>query len=319
MPLIGQDTLDEYQCKLDALNAKDTPQRDRTLALMQSPDENHLYEKEERRKEDMRKKKAPIGGGGRASHDSHDSHDIESGRRGSKDHSHHHGGARRGSHDKKHSPRRLSHDHGEPHPNAHTEAKKARRKSSSSTSPKGGKLKPLKKKGSFGLGGLISEGSWNNFLSMATKKHAKIAPKTGANASTPYDIHDMHGKTGAEMNEDGDYFTEDAKKAGVGSKFVKPKFGKGQSTGYFISGDSEASQEREACIQVTLAILFLLGFFGLIGYMMYYFFRDTTLFSTQFFFLVALGMSLTICVYNLYSRGWNIFEMLGGRRGGSGG
>lgn len=129
----------------------------------------------------------------------------------------------------------------------------------------------------------------------------------------------MHGKTDAEKNSDGDYFTQDAKKAGVGSKFIRPKFSKGESRGYFVSGDSEAHQEREACIQVTLAFLFLSGFFGLIGYMMYYFFKDTALFSTQFFFLVALGMSMTICVYNLYSKGWNIFEMLGGRRGGSGG
>ncbi|GMH72111.1 hypothetical protein TL16_g05832 [Triparma laevis f. inornata] len=286
MPLIGQGTLDEYQFKLDALNA--TPQRDRTLALMQSPDENLLYEKEENRKENLKKKKKKGIGGG-----SHTSHDIEMGRRGSKDQGHHHhGGGRRGSKDRSpnHSPRRDSHhpnhhDTSEPHPNAHHDNKSRRKSSSSkSTSTKGDKLKPLKKKGSFGLGGLISEISWNSFLTKHIKD-AKIAPKAGADASTPFDIHDMHGKTDAEKNSDGDYFTQDAKKAGVGSKFIRPKF----------------------------------GFFGLIGYMMYYFFKDTALFSTQFFFLVALGMSMTICIYNLYSKGWNIFEMLGGRRGGSGG
>lgn len=56
-------------------------------------------------------------------------------------------------------------------------------------------------------------------------------------------------------NSDGDFFSPDAKAGGLGNKFVKPKWGKGGSVGYFVSGDSQEQQEREACKQVCIAII----------------------------------------------------------------
>ena len=100
---------------------------------------------------------------------------------------------------------------------------------------------------------------------------------------------------------------------------MQPKFGRGVSEGYFASPGSQEAQEQEACRQVCVALVGLGVLFGLIGYMLYYFFRDVRVGSTQFFFLVAMGSSMMVCVWNLHKRGWNIFEMLGGRMGGAGG
>jgi hypothetical protein len=79
-----------------------------------------------------------------------------------------------------------------------------------------------------------------------------------------------------------------------------------------------ASFIAEACVQIAVASIGMLGVFGFIGFAFFLVFQGMEPgFNAEFVtFCLIIGSILT-CVGRYHQRGWNIFEIFGGRRGGA--
>lgn len=175
-------------------------------------------------------------------------------------------------------------------------------------------------------GGLVSDGSWRNFLKRG-KKQLKVTPggendhtrPPGAGDMSPYEVHDGYGakqQQDNQVNADGTYF----QKGGLQHTEKKGKwarFRRQASSGFNISGESQTAQERTACLQILGACFFCIVFFVVLGFILYPVMKDLEYGSNAFWAIIGIiAIALVICKKKS-DDGYNIFEIVGGRPGGS--
>jgi hypothetical protein len=147
--------------------------------------------------------------------------------------------------------------------------------------------------------GLVSEGSWGRFMNKHVKKPAKVLPTV----TSPYDIHDAHGAKRAAAMDGDDYHHPDYKKAEEGKQGRRNPFLKGASTGYFVSGDSQQSQEAEAWKQIACCAFWSAGVLAVMGWFAYDLMKDVEVGDSSFFILICIGLSVLGCCYSFCTFG----------------
>ena len=151
--------------------------------------------------------------------------------------------------------------------------------------------------------GLVSEGSFRDFLELAKgkRKFGKKAPKV-----SPYDVHDIGEKKAGEINQDGNYQHADFAKT-LGRSDTQKR-------------DEALDREmNEGFTTVVVALLILLGVLSLVIYLLYLFLRGTEVGSSKFWIVFFIALGFAGCFSHYYKSGYTIFEILGGRtKGGAG-
>jgi len=162
-------------------------------------------------------------------------------------------------------------------------------------------------------GGLVSEGSWTNFLQKPKKNKVAVVETP----MSPYDIHDGHDAkvSNNAVNEEGNYFVEGGKHHKANSPFRGMR--SMSSSSFNVSAGTQARQEHEMYRQILAALFFISIFFGVIAYIAYDFFKDIDVTTNGFYGIISGVILVLIICKGYYDKGYNICELFGGRPGGA--